>query len=386
MQRRRNYHKSPLYYPDDKDIRDFLRSTPVGERKLRVFLMLRGIMPPKMASQEELIERISRLTLGWNDLTALVDLVDLGEKQEKIAFADINFSGKLEEARDALDKVKELRQQPQKESYKISAINGKIVASIDYIETDTSKTPMLQGRPATLKLEIEEHKGNLRITHTSNETSKEVVKEFLEQLKTMRKDDGDEIKASSISLADILDTRLRVEFFKKLAHNIEGFEYERATSVKVARMPLLKAIGESGIEDPADEESHEDATEETKEVVLRNAILQGFNVEKSDHYQKLLEAGFFVSNLTWDSIEIGSKDRVSFTAGFKKNETAEVFEFKVNHRVIFDNGEYKVRDKLPTPALEGLKRKICHSADFALIAIRRIATENDAGPAPQDTQ
>lgn len=384
MHRRRNYHKSPLYYPDDKDVRDFLRSTPVGERKLRTFLMLRGIMPPKSSSKEEMIERISRLTLGWNDLSALIDLVDLGEKQEKNAFTDISYKGEMDEVKDALDKVKESRQGPQKESYKISMKNGKVIASVDYIEMDNSKTPMLQGRPATLKIEIEKHDGNFRVTHTSNEVSKEVVRELLEQLKSMRKNEDHEIRASTISLAEILDTHLRVEFFKELAHKIEGFEYERATSVKVARIPL-SLNGTDDKDEPSDNES-DNVPEETNQAVLNNVILQGLDVEKTDHYQKLLESGFFVSNLSWDSIETTTKDRISFSAGFRKAEKAEGFEFKVNHRVSFDNGEYRVRDKLPASSREELTRKICQSADRALATVKSAALERDEGPAPQETE
>jgi|GEM_PF-6100945 len=385
MQRRRNYHKSPLYYPDDKDMRDFLRSTPVGERKLRLFLAFRGIMVPKDISREELTIRISRLILGWNELNNLVDLVDLGEEQEKSTFSDIQYAGSLSLAKDALEKVREERQQVEKESYRISMSNGKIIAAVDYIQIDTSKTPLLQGRPATLKVEIEQHNGKLRVTHTSNDTSKAVVRALLDQLKSLRGEDSKEVKLSSISLACVLNAGLRVDFFKRLAHGIDGFEYERATSVKVARLPIVdSSISDVANEPDGDDLESEERDNSTSEAVLKNVILQGFDVEKSDHYQKLLDAGFFVSNLTWDSIETATKDRLSFSAGFKNAETTEGFEFKVNYRVNFDNGDYKVRDKLPASEMDCLKRNICMSADSAFNDICKIATENDAGPAQQE--
>ena len=378
MSSNRSYHKSPLYFPDDKDIKDFLESTNPPVRKLRNFLATKGIFPSKGLSKEAIHDRVSNLLFGWKQLSELVEIVDLGEKWEKNTFSNVDFKGDFQLVSDAFEAVKEGRQLKNKERYKITRRDSKLEVEVDYLQIDSSRTPMLQGQPAKLYIEIEASDGGLRVTHTSNDTARKVMECFHGELGELHKDESGEhieIPTSNLTLKEILNPKLRVQFFTSMAKGIDGYEYVAATNVKVARFPKTENDEEpdkSGF-DPEEEEQH-----------IKNVILSGIDVEHSRHYDQLLDAGFFVGSLTWECTQLSTSDRISFTAGFRKAEEGIGFEFKVNHRILYEDGDYSTREPIKPMMMADMRNRLCESALDALDEIVELAEKNDPGPAKEE--
>lgn len=244
---------------------------------------------------------------------------------------------------------------------------------------DTSKTPMLQGRPATLAIEVSKQGGVIRATHTNNELAGNILLGFqgvLEQSYFGPNGEQKYVTSTAISLKDVLDPSLRVLFFKKLSRNLVGFEYVTTTNVKVARMPKrFSAI----IEDVEDEEQNELNDEEEQKI--KNVIFQGIHLESTQQYNDLLAEGFYISSISWDSTDLDSKDRVAFTAGFAKPEETTGFEYKIQHRQVLDNGKYLPKEKVLPMSLPKYKQCVQNAATVSLVAIREEVANRATQPA-----
>lgn len=375
----RKYHKSSLYYPDDKDLYDFLNASSPSLQKLRAYLTIRGVYLSKDAKKDDYYNNISRLPLSWTDLTELVDLVDLAEKKEKSTFTTYDYTGPSTSISVAFTAVSKLRSDIEKESYKITQKNGVIIVDVEYIDIDNSKTPMLQGRPAALRIELTAENGKIKTTHTSNEAAADILKTFEAELAKLNIDDSGEptkVKSSRISLRSILDPKLRVEFFTNLIKSLAGFDYNTTTNVKVARMPKNLSI-----ESDEDEEKLSDEEEQR----IKNVIIQGVNIQETSQYQDLLDEGFFISQITWESIERVSRDKVSLSAGFKNGEEGEGFEYKVNFRYLEEKGVYSTKDKVLPMKVADYDKVIQESASVSLDAILAIAVNSPTEPAEKDS-
>jgi hypothetical protein len=380
MPTNKKYHKSALYYPDDKDIYDFLQASNASARKLRAYLLKRGVYLAKDATTDMHCKYVSRLSLAWHDLVELVDLVDLAEKKEKNTFTDLKYKGDFSKITSAFEDVKANREDTKKEEYKITQENGNVVVEINYIEIDNEKTPMLQGRPSSLKIVIEPENGGIRATYNSNERASQIVREFAKSLEKINTDDNGEsksIETSQISLKSILNAELRVSFFTNLIRSIEGFDYISTMNVRVSRIPQQP-------KNPDDDDPPK--LDPDQEQQIKNVIIQGINIQSTKQYKELIETGFFISNITWESVEKESKDRVSLSAGFKNPDEADGFEYKINYRYVLDKGLYGQKEKILPFKIPSYNKAIQQSSMDALGALLDTIRQNPTPPAPRDTK
>lgn len=383
MPTNRKYHKSYLYYPDDKDIFDFLDASKAQLRKIRSFIQRRGLYLSKSAPVEAYYKYISCLPLSWDDLVELVDLVELNEKKENNTFTDFSFKGDFDLVSEAFNKVNEYRSDKNKERYKVTQQNGKVIIEVEYLEIDTSKTPMLQGRPATLTIEVEQVGESIRATHTSNETANRILQSFQGFLEESNLDEeGKTIKveSSTISLEDILDPELRVKFFTNLTHTLEGFDYHSTTNVRVARIPKDALVGNS------DGDDDDDLTQEDDDDKIKNVIIQGISIESTPQYRDLIKSGFYISNISWESIEKSSNDKVAFSAGFAKPDSAVGLDYKILHRQVMDGGVYTAREKVLPMMHPKYKDLIQQSSLDSLAQIREEIEQGSTEPLESETQ
>ena len=377
MPTNRKYHKSYLYYPDDKDIFDFLDASKAQLRKIRSFIQRRGLYLSKSATVDTYYKYVSCLPLSWDDLVELVDLVELTEKKENNTFTDFSFKGDFDLVSEAFNKVNEYRSDKNKERYKVTQQNGKVIIEVEYLEIDTSKTPMLQGRPATLTIEVEQVGESIRATHTSNETANRILQSFQGFLEESNLDEEGKtikIESSTVSLEDILDPELRVKFFTNLTHTIDGFDYHSTTNVRVARIPKDALVGNS------DEDEDDDLDQDDDDEKIKNVIIQGISIESTPQYRDLIKSGFYISNISWESIEKSSNDKVAFSAGFAKPDSAVGLEYKILHRQVMDGGVYTAREKVLPMMHPKYKDLIQQSSLDSLAQIRKEIEQRSTEP------
>ena len=280
--------------------------------------------------------------------------------------------------------MNEHRSDKNKERYKVTQQNGKVIIEVDYLEIDTSKTPMLQGRPATLTIEVEQVGDSIRATHTSNETANRILQSFQGFLEESNVDEEGKIikvESSTISLEDILDPELRVKFFTNLIHALDGFDYHSTTNVRVARIPKDALAGNS---DDNDDNDDDDLAQEDDDEKIKNVIIQGISIESTPQYRDLIKSGFYISNISWESIEKSSNDKVAFSAGFAKPDAAVGLDYKILHRQVMDGGVYTAREKVLPMMHPKYKDLIQQSSLASLAQIRKEIEMRSSEPLESD--
>lgn len=86
------YFKASDYYPDDKDIYDFLDSQTRSINPLLTFLKSKNIFASKLSDKEYLQNYIALLYLDWESANRLVDIVDIRETDEKVRHTEFNIT------------------------------------------------------------------------------------------------------------------------------------------------------------------------------------------------------------------------------------------------------------------------------------------------------
>lgn len=353
------YFKAAEYYPDDKDIYDFLDSQLRTNDLMLWYLKTRGIFAAKQATKEDLQRYVSLLHFDWPSAVRLVDTVDLRETEEKITNHRVEIAANTEEITDALQSVRDERQQHDREVYRIRRDGDAIIANVQYLDVDTSRSRVLQKRERDLEMRITPSTGEISITHTDSQRAKDIVENVLDAL--MRTQQVTELNAHRIDLSHIQDHRRRLQFFIKMMREMRDMTLLDVSNIKVDRVPPLTSDGE---EEYVDEEIEQEAPEKLKRVVL-----MGEQLLLTREFRELTDRGFFISSANWISEKNDGRGiRVEFHAGFSESAEAKDFSYKVlgeyhrddagellaDRRRVFGTDRLAYQTALETSAFEAL--------------------------------
>jgi len=314
------YFKAAEYYPDDKDIYDFLDSQSRTTDLMLRYLRIRGIFAAKQAQKEDLQRYVSLLHFDWQSAARLVDTVDLRETEEKLTNRRVEIEASADQITDAMQSVQEERQQPNREVYRTRRDGDIVIATVTYLDVDTSKSRVLQKRERDLEMRITPGTGQISITHTDSQKAKTIVENVLGAL--MRTQELTELNDRRIDLSHLRDHQRRLQFFIKMMREMPGMTLLDVSNIKVDRVPPMTADGEG-------EEVDQEATREARER-LKRAVLMGEQLLLTREFRELTDRGFFISSANWISEKNDGRGiRVEFHAGFGESAEAKDFSYKV---------------------------------------------------------
>jgi hypothetical protein len=209
------------------------------------------------------------------------------------------------------------------------------VVQVQYPELDYAKTRLLQRRirEADIRFVIEDTKTTIRMP--ANLKAREIVDQLKSRIDAQQKA---EISAEKIEITD-LSADDRTLFFTSLISKMKGYELRDVTNVKVQSSDKPPKPPTEDEDEDAEEEAEEEASAtEQMMAVVENVALKGQALLASAEYQLLKEKGFFITSITWKSIQTESPyNIVEFEAGFEEAELGTGFRYNV--RGLYRNRE-----------------------------------------------
>jgi len=309
------YFKASDYYPDDKDIFDFLDSQTRSIKPLLMFLKSRNIFSSKKSEKENLQNYISLLYFDWESANRLVDIIDIRETEQKVRHSEFNIDTESDVVHSTANLIRNERHEAKREVYRISTHNEEVDIHVTYLDIDTSKTRVLQKREKELHITASQTEGGWTFRHTDTERAKNIVKHLVSKLGEATNQES--VTEKSIDIGHILDNTIRVSFFRNTMSGIEGFRLIDVTNIKVDRI--------ARVHQSDDEEDEEELEEKLKKVVM-----YGVDLFTTVEFQELVNQGFFISGAQWKSEKTdGQGERVEFSANFNAPSEGKDFVYKV---------------------------------------------------------
>ena len=315
------YFKASDYYPDDKDIYDFLDSQTRSNEPMYGFLRSINIFSSKLANKEHLQKYISLLYLDWESANKLVDSVNIKETENKVSNYKMKLPVELEIVESAVNTVKEDRCERNREVYNIRKIDDEIILDVTYIDVDTSKTRVLQKREKDLQIIMSKIDDDWTFRYSNNQRAKTILEDVKKQIiSDIEIEETPEIK---IDISHIKSHEIRVEFFKKMMSEIDGLRLLDVSNIKVDRLPI------ENNEDQTDEDEDQDLSDEL-EKKLKKVVMYGADLFTVREFQELVRDGFFISSAQWKSQKSsGDPEIIEFSAGFNSSSEGKDFDYKV---------------------------------------------------------
>ena len=311
------YFRSSFYYPDDKDLYDFLSATKATPDVMLAFLRKRGIYVGSGVSREHLCDSVSLLYLSWPSAEELVDSVNVRDLEESTAVTNYRWAGDFERVAEALDRVVERRRDRDREHYVVNPSLNEIGVTVTYVDVETGKTRLLQQREKQLQFTVERQESGFRIRHDAIPRAVAIIETLVGELSQPQDGEKEQIEGTTIDLSSVTTAKARVSFFKKMMDTVAGINLREVTHVRVERI-ADNLIEESEISD-----------EEAQETVQR-VIIYGSRLWQTPEFQRLVDKHFFVSHATWRSeLATPEREHIDISAGFQEPNECRAFHYKI---------------------------------------------------------
>ncbi len=362
------YFRSSFYYPDDKDVFDFLDSTNASVDAMLKFLRSQGIFAADGESREHLCDYISLAYLNWPTAELLVDIVNVREIEDSTTNETYKWDGQFGKILNALNGVRDARSTLKRESYTIDGTSEKYSIGVKYIDVETGRTRLLQEREKGLSIEVFKIPDGFKVRYDNVPRAFEILQEFVEMLKEeVPEEKRQEITPSSINLAEVSTALGRVEFFKKLMDGVVGVTLREVIQIRVERLPRASR-------------DHDDEESEAIDEALRKVVMYGTGLWDAPEFKDLINKHFYVNHATWRSeMQNPEREHVELSAGFSEPKECRGFHYKIHGMFKRDDeGNLRtVREPVPTLLQDQLKEAIESSAATALASV--LGPENSRG-------
>ncbi|EMI4223256.1 hypothetical protein V6439_002370 [Vibrio parahaemolyticus] len=309
-----------IYVPTDKNIFDALQHKKVTQSELVLFLRKRGVLVSNKAPKQKLVEKISSLTLSYDDFNWIGRLLENPNKKEKSTHTKLKGEIESNQVMAACKEVKSFLTSLSDDSVKVSKSGDRTTLTVTYVDHDFTKTEMRQRTIKTCEIQLEQGVDGVVMKLPSNKKAKEVSDQLKLALQAKVKDfTGGDLEEVAISLESIADAESRSQFFDYLIHHINGFEFDTVTSVNVYHFE----------QDTVDEFDEEDS-EVKLASYINKAALNGAGVLESSEFNQLHSRGFYIYRIVWTSIDTSCEGpKVEFEAQFGKPDMCTDFKYSV---------------------------------------------------------
>lgn len=327
------------YYATDRDIFEALSSK---KKKFSKELLIelchdRGILVSDTMSRESLIEYVSTLPHDYHDFDYLCKLVLPNHKAEKITYDNIPVTVKIEDIKTNVDSVSVKRESYGENFTVVSESENKTIIKVEYTEMDYSMTRLRQRKPKEAFIEVINEDGATKIRRPANERVDKIVSEIISNVKD---DDGNEVKKDNIDLSNIHDSYIRTKFFTDLISDLDDMYLHDVKYIKVDNLKTnIVEVSEDNISD----DNEEAIIEQEFLGYVKKAALDGEGLLQSEEYQSLIDSGFFISSIVWQSIEdkVDGK-KIEFEAAFDNSSTCTGFKYNARGSYNFNDGKFTI--------------------------------------------
>ncbi len=343
------------YYADDKDVHDILSSPKLSTKALIALCRERGIFLSEEAPREELVHYASKLPFSWTQIQQVMGAVQREDKEEKITTCKIAVEATVDEVRQAIEQVRDIRKEPRSEQYSITqGRDGKIKIKVNYTEPDFQRARLIQRRQKGDQYEVR---------HSQNERTDEIITQIIEEL-TPANSEQKPVRRT-IDLSGVKNHEHRTQFFVNLIGEMEGFQLREVRDLKVDHLendPAAPGVSE-------EDEAKEKIEREQLRSLVRKVALSGDNILISPQYQHLAKDGFFISKAVWTSVEtLGAGRLFEFEAEFRDAANATKFAYQI--RGVYNrnqDGEIEKTKSELSEAEKGVLRDCLETAAYGAV-------------------
>lgn len=365
------------YYINDKEVHDALESTKqkITNQALLELLKSRGVIMSSRTERIDLVKALSEFDFMYHEIELLASKIEASPRRARYKTTEIHNvqDADEEEIRLILEGIKDIKKPENNERFKISKENNTYKLSVDYTETDLSKTTLKQKQQNSAEIFIEKVGSTLIIQSPIKERPKEIT----ESLKERFTKKFENSKPFEISLQDITDAKIRTDFFINILSSTESLTYHTVKSVGVESRIYMPGQDEevstySTSEEDADDSS-EIASGELQELV--KASLSGTKILTTTEYKNLIANGFFISHIIWECSDSEGKYRLR--VGFEHPTKASGFNYDVlsMHKRTSPFEFQKTRSKITDTKRRQIFETIQHAANASYKKVREALSE-----------
>ncbi|EHN8761080.1 TPA: hypothetical protein ACKFV5_003406 [Enterobacter roggenkampii] len=303
-----------LYFATDKNIYDALHHKRITAAKLHELLLNRGVFLSPELDKEILIEEISKLPHGFNELEHIKKLVKTYDPRESTTSVNFQTSTNQAELKSAAEALKKTCSPSKGQSLNIVAKkDGSLTVEYKYEEIDLSKTALRQIDKRNIIIELRPGTDKVEVRMPQNPEAKKVIESLQNELSKIK---SEPIERFEISLLAITDPTLRSQFFQELMNGLRGYETDDVTKVELNRS--------------TDASEDEDKEETIDTGFVKKAVLNGEGVNSSAIFSQLHEKGYYIGRIAWSSKPTsGIGDRINVEAFFKDSEKCCDFAYQI---------------------------------------------------------
>lgn len=307
-----------IFSVGDKAIFDALNQHGVTKEALRKLFLARGIVYSHKASRKELAMYFSRLVHGYSDYALLTELLQPVSRRERLSSKLIKGDICSDDYESAANKLKEEIEEKGDTSTIDFLQNGNIVIGVSYTVENFNRSELKQKVVKKAEVVIEKNKEGSTLRYQSNH----VVAGWADRLVSyLREVEGLVLEVKEVSLNHINCSKKRTDFFTSLIKSLKDCTFHDVTDVFVYQPKNdldLKEEDGIGRGDDLDVGIH-----------ITKASLKGEGVLSSSEFTSLLDKGFYISKIIWQSSgePVGTSDLYEFEAQFSDPETCSSFTY-----------------------------------------------------------
>ncbi|HDR8982116.1 TPA: hypothetical protein QDA89_000987 [Burkholderia vietnamiensis] len=315
-----------LFFASFRDVYDALNSAPLRATReyLCKFLRERGYVVSGLSTRAELVDKVASLTLGHEDLDALMVQIDTTSRKDRTRSFVVGSKLNVSDLQNSVEKLKQARAGYNEQLTLVAKKGSPPYVLVEYLDLDFSRTSMRQKKFKDGKIEFFSEKDNLRVRYNASERLEIVTGELMDQLALISKENN---KREDISLAGF-DKASRTLFFKKLINSVKGY-----TFMDVMKVSVTAELDSSDDDaDDADLDSvalHEKSSiEKELKSLLKRAAFEGQQLLSDEGLQDFIGSDFFFYRIVWLS-EKQNGSRVEFEALFDNPAKGTGFTYGV---------------------------------------------------------
>lgn len=309
-----------IYSPSDKALFDAINSSSVTNADLRELFLMHGIIISHTTPRKELAIHYSRLVHDFADYQALARLFDTGKRRERIASLRIQSEISIADFEGCAHEVVKIVKANSDAANITTMLDGSFRINVRYKSFNFNKSEFKQLETRDAVISVEKEGDSFIVRGPQNDKMDEICRGIISELQKIT---DDEIEIDEISLETLPSPTDRTNFFIYLIDNLNGLKKHDVTDVFV-----YKPKEDIDSEDQGVSASEDQGNDVDTGVHISKASLKGEGVLQSEEMQGLIQRGFYISKIIWQSKEniIGS-DIYEFEAQFSEPETCTRFSY-----------------------------------------------------------
>ncbi|MEC7125147.1 MAG: hypothetical protein VXW16_04690 [Bacteroidota bacterium] len=321
------------YIPTYAEFFDALQCSAVPENFIRSALAKRGIITSSQETREKLAAYFNKLQPSYDEYQKISEFFVVNSKAKESC-----STSKLRDKDNQIDiseVVSDFKHQLESDPSVLSAIvkkNGvsdEYLIEVQYTVHDYKLSEFQRNQDHSTQFVIANEGGGVLKIQSSGADKPQKWKKAL--ISNLEKENQD-IDVIDIDLSGITDSRKRLKFFDFVPKNINGFELKNISDVFFAELP------------EADLSSDDEDSEVIRQVPykIKKAAFRGENLMNSPDLKVLLDQGFHLHRIVWESTRVGdpASSMYLMQMHFSDAEQCSGFLYKVLGHKPYENGKY----------------------------------------------